>query len=122
MRSIANQQPQFVRDVQLSYLVEALRPLGVLASGGIGDGAAMARALKLGAQGVHLGTRFEGPRPHIRSRVRFIAAPDWRTASPLGGGARSSCQGGQPRYTVSWTAPLVGACGLSAAVVLEQAV
>lgn len=38
--------------------VEAVRPVPVLASGGIGDGAAVARALKLGAQGVSLGTRF----------------------------------------------------------------
>jgi NAD(P)H-dependent flavin oxidoreductase YrpB (nitropropane dioxygenase family) len=32
--------------------------LPVLASGGIGDGAGVARALRLGAQGVSLGTRF----------------------------------------------------------------
>jgi NAD(P)H-dependent flavin oxidoreductase YrpB (nitropropane dioxygenase family) len=38
--------------------VEALSPLPVLASGGIGDGAGIARALELGAQGVSLGTRF----------------------------------------------------------------
>jgi nitronate monooxygenase len=42
----------------LPEAVEALRPLPVLASGGIGDGAGLARALELGAQGVHLGTRF----------------------------------------------------------------
>ena len=33
-------------------------PTPVVASGGIGDGAGMARALRLGAQGVSLGTRF----------------------------------------------------------------
>lgn len=38
--------------------VEAASPTPVLASGGIGDGAGLARALELGAQGVSLGTRF----------------------------------------------------------------
>lgn len=38
--------------------VRAVEPLPVLASGGIGDGAGIARALQLGAQGVSLGTRF----------------------------------------------------------------
>jgi NAD(P)H-dependent flavin oxidoreductase YrpB (nitropropane dioxygenase family) len=38
--------------------VEAVSPTPVLASGGIGDGAGLARALQLGAQGVSLGTRF----------------------------------------------------------------
>ena len=38
--------------------VKAVKPLPVLASGGIGDGAGVARALQLGAQGVSLGTRF----------------------------------------------------------------
>lgn len=38
--------------------VKAVSPLPVLASGGIGDGAGLARALSLGAQGVSLGTRF----------------------------------------------------------------
>lgn len=42
----------------LPATVEALAPLPVLASGGIGDGAGLARALELGAQGVSLGTRF----------------------------------------------------------------
>jgi NAD(P)H-dependent flavin oxidoreductase YrpB (nitropropane dioxygenase family) len=42
----------------LPATVEALAPLPVLASGGIGDGAGFARALELGAQGVSLGTRF----------------------------------------------------------------
>jgi nitronate monooxygenase len=42
----------------LPAVVEAVRPLPVLASGGIGDGAGIARALRLGAQGVSLGTRF----------------------------------------------------------------
>jgi nitronate monooxygenase len=38
--------------------VEAVKPLPVLASGGIGDGKGIARAIGLGAQGVSLGTRF----------------------------------------------------------------
>ncbi|HEY7003338.1 MAG TPA: nitronate monooxygenase [Gaiellaceae bacterium] len=42
----------------LPAAVEALAPLPVLASGGIGDAEGLARALSLGAQGVSLGTRF----------------------------------------------------------------
>ncbi|HZT08945.1 MAG TPA: nitronate monooxygenase [Chloroflexota bacterium] len=42
----------------LPETVRALEPLPVLASGGIGDGAGVARALQAGAQGVSLGTRF----------------------------------------------------------------
>jgi nitronate monooxygenase len=38
--------------------IKAIEPMPVLASGGIGDGAGLARALHLGAQGVSLGTRF----------------------------------------------------------------
>jgi nitronate monooxygenase len=39
-------------------IAEAVAPVPVLASGGIGDGAGIVRALQLGAQGVSLGTRF----------------------------------------------------------------
>lgn len=42
----------------LPAAVEALKPVPVLASGGIGDGEGLARAFQLGAQGVSLGTRF----------------------------------------------------------------
>jgi nitronate monooxygenase len=42
----------------LPATIEAVQPLPVLASGGIGDGEGVARALSLGAQGVSLGTRF----------------------------------------------------------------
>ena len=42
----------------LPATVDAVTPLPVLASGGIGDGAGIAKALRLGAQGVSLGTRF----------------------------------------------------------------
>jgi len=38
--------------------VKALKPIPVLASGGIGDGGGLARAIQFGAQGVSLGTRF----------------------------------------------------------------
>lgn len=42
----------------LPAAVEAVKPVPVLASGGIGDGVGFVRALQLGAQGVSLGTRF----------------------------------------------------------------
>lgn len=42
----------------LPATVDAIKPVPVIASGGIGDGAGVARALRLGAQGVSLGTRF----------------------------------------------------------------
>lgn len=42
----------------LPATVEAVSPVPVLASGGIGDGTGIARALRLWAQGVSLGTRF----------------------------------------------------------------
>jgi nitronate monooxygenase/enoyl-[acyl-carrier protein] reductase II len=42
----------------LPATIGAVKPLPVLASGGIGDGAGVARALQMGAQGVSLGTRF----------------------------------------------------------------
>jgi NAD(P)H-dependent flavin oxidoreductase YrpB (nitropropane dioxygenase family) len=39
-------------------IVEAVRPLPVIASGGIATGGGIVAALSLGAQGVHMGTRF----------------------------------------------------------------
>ncbi len=42
----------------LPATVDAVKPTPVLASGAIGDGAGLARAIGLGAQGVSLGTRF----------------------------------------------------------------
>ena len=42
----------------LPETVRAVKPVPVLASGGIGDGAGVARAMRFGAQGVSLGTRF----------------------------------------------------------------
>ncbi len=52
-------------------------PLPVLASGGIGDGAGLARALRLGAAGVSLGTRFvasDEANIHIGYKRRIVAA------------------------------------------------
>lgn len=42
----------------LPAVVDAIQPIPVIASGGIGDGAGVARAIQLGAQAVSLGTRF----------------------------------------------------------------
>ena len=44
--------------VLLPQVVDAVRPVPVLAAGGIADGRGLAAALLLGAQGVNLGTRF----------------------------------------------------------------
>lgn len=59
----------------LPATVEAVKPVPVLASGGIGDGAGVARALRLGAQGVSLGTRFvasEEARVHPIYKQRIV--------------------------------------------------
>lgn len=61
----------------LPAAVEALAPLPVLASGGIGDGPGLARALELGAQGVSLGTRFvasEESNVHPDYKQRIVAS------------------------------------------------
>ena len=65
----------------LPATVEALEPTPVLASGGIGDGAGLARALRLGAHGVSLGTRFvcsdeANIHPEYKRRVVSSQAPD----------------------------------------------
>ncbi|OLE96576.1 MAG: hypothetical protein AUG75_18845, partial [Cyanobacteria bacterium 13_1_20CM_4_61_6] len=65
----------------LPAAVRALEPLPVLASGGIGDGAGLARALELGAQGVSLGTRFVASdeawvHPAVKRRVVESTAAD----------------------------------------------
>src|SRR5207302_1300296 len=80
----------------LPVTVKAISPLPVLASGGIGDGAGLARALTLGAQGVSLGTRFVASdeawaHPAYKRRVVESAAADtvynelydvWRPNAP----------------------------------------
>ncbi len=62
-------------------VVEAVAPVPVLASGGIGDGAGLALALQLGAQGVSLGTRFVASdeawvHPEFKRRVVESTAED----------------------------------------------
>ena len=61
----------------LPACVEAVAPVPVIASGGIADGATVARALQAGAQGVSLGTAFlaaEEANVHPEYRQRVIAA------------------------------------------------
>lgn len=65
----------------LPAVVAAVSPFPVLASGGIGDGAGVARALELGAQGVSLGTRFvaseeSAAHPEYKRRIVESAAKD----------------------------------------------
>lgn len=65
----------------LPQTVEALKPLPILASGGIGDGAGVARAIGLGAQGVSLGTRFVASdeayaHPEYKRRIVASTAED----------------------------------------------
>ncbi|WP_282695924.1 nitronate monooxygenase [Streptomyces sp. CC208A] len=54
-------------------VVDAVRPLPVLASGGIADGRGMAAALALGAQGVNIGTRF-------LASAECEVSDDWKAA------------------------------------------
>jgi NAD(P)H-dependent flavin oxidoreductase YrpB (nitropropane dioxygenase family) len=72
--------------------VKAIRPVPVLASGGIGDGAGVTRALRLGAQGVSLGTRFVASdeawiHPVFKQRVVDSTAEDtfYGSSSTSGG-------------------------------------
>jgi nitronate monooxygenase len=61
----------------LPAVIAAISPLPVLASGGIGDGAGIARAIELGAQGVSIGTRFvasEESRAHPEYKRRIVAS------------------------------------------------
>ena len=65
----------------LPETVEAISPVPVLASGGIGAGAGLARALSLGAQGVSLGTRFVASdeanvHPEYKRRIVSSVAAD----------------------------------------------
>jgi nitronate monooxygenase len=59
----------------LPAVVNAVAPVPVLASGGIGDAAGVARAITLGAQGVSLGTRFlasDESRAHPEYKRRIV--------------------------------------------------
>ena len=61
----------------LPATVAAVAPTPVLASGGIGDGARIARALRVGAQGVSLGTRFvasDEANVHAGYKQRIVSA------------------------------------------------
>ncbi len=61
----------------LPRVVEAVAPVPVLAAGGIGDGRGIARALRLGAQGVSMGTRFVASSEafvHERHKQRIVDA------------------------------------------------
>jgi NAD(P)H-dependent flavin oxidoreductase YrpB (nitropropane dioxygenase family) len=61
----------------LPECVKAVEPLPVLAAGGIGDGAAIVRALRRGAQGVSMGTRFlasEEAWAHRSYKERVVAS------------------------------------------------
>lgn len=61
----------------LPQVVAAVAPLPVLASGGIGYGAGLARALRAGAQGVSLGTRFVASNEawvHPEHKRRIVAS------------------------------------------------
>jgi nitronate monooxygenase/enoyl-[acyl-carrier protein] reductase II len=65
----------------LPQVAAAVGPVPVLASGGIGDGAGLARALRAGAQGVSLGTRFVASdeafaHPEYKRRITASTAAD----------------------------------------------
>ena len=65
----------------LPAAVAVTQPTAVIASGGIGDGRGIARALAMGAQGVSLGTRFVASEeawihPHYKRRVAEASAAD----------------------------------------------
>jgi nitronate monooxygenase len=65
----------------LPETIDAVSPTPVLASGGIGDGTGVARALRAGAQGVSLGTRFvatdeANAHPHYKARIVESTAED----------------------------------------------
>jgi enoyl-[acyl-carrier protein] reductase II len=61
----------------LPQVVDAVRPLPVVAAGGIADGRGLAAALVLGAVGVNLGTRF-------LATVEAPIAPEWKQAIVAG--------------------------------------
>ena len=79
-------------------VVDAVRPLPVLAAGGISDGRGLAAALMLGAQGVNIGTRFlaakESPIPDGHKQMIVAAQSEdavkadfWNDIMPLPGAA-----------------------------------
>ncbi len=79
-------------------VVDAVRPLPVLAAGGISDGRGLAASLMLGAQGVNIGTRFlasvESPIPDGHKQMILAAKSEdavkadfWNDIMPLPGAA-----------------------------------
>jgi nitronate monooxygenase/enoyl-[acyl-carrier protein] reductase II len=79
-------------------VVDAVRPIPVLAAGGISDGRGLAAALMLGAQGVNIGTRFlaSAESPIADGYKQMILAANsedavkadvWNDIMPLPGGA-----------------------------------
>jgi nitronate monooxygenase len=72
----------------LPLTVKALGETPVIASGGVGDGRGIARAIRLGAQGVSLGTRFVASEeawihPHYKRRVVAATATDTEYSEDL---------------------------------------
>ena len=74
--------------VIVRQVVKAVSPLPVLAAGGFADGAGLAAALALGADGVLLGTRFlatdEAPLPHAYKRAVVASAGDDTIVTTVG--------------------------------------
>jgi enoyl-[acyl-carrier protein] reductase II len=80
----------------IPQVVDAVRPVPVIAAGGIFDGRGLLAALALGAQGVSLGTRFlssvEAPSDGWKQKILAassedaIKVPGWHSVIPLEGG------------------------------------
>lgn len=74
--------------VIVRQVVKAVSPLPVLAAGGFADGAGLAAALALGADGVLLGTRFlatvEAPVPHAYKQAVVASAGDDTIVTTVG--------------------------------------
>jgi NAD(P)H-dependent flavin oxidoreductase YrpB (nitropropane dioxygenase family) len=74
--------------VIVRQVVKAVNPVPVLAAGGFADGAGLAAALALGADGVLLGTRFlatvEAPVPHAYKQAVVASAGDDTIVTTVG--------------------------------------
>jgi NAD(P)H-dependent flavin oxidoreductase YrpB (nitropropane dioxygenase family) len=74
--------------VIVRQVVKAVSPVPVLAAGGFADGAGLAAALALGADGVLLGTRFlatvEAPVPHAYKQAVVASAGDDTIVTTVG--------------------------------------
>ena len=100
--------------VVLPRAVEVARGVPVLAAGGITDGTSIARALRMGAQGVSLGTRFVA---HYRSVGVRALHGEARRGDGIGHGVRADLYGRLARRAAPRAAqpdgPRVGGCGQS---------